>query len=114
MRKPILATRVSPYVNTSVKQIVKNLGITVSEYIRSLILQDLNSKKFFDGEHRNTDEQPEEEPFREHSILNDNFSREHSVLDRRDYLSSRRRRTKNQQDEDDSVYHDQHSVFNRE
>jgi hypothetical protein len=44
-RKPILATRVSPLVNKSVKQLAETLGITVSEYLRKLILDDLESKK---------------------------------------------------------------------
>ena len=49
-RKPALATRVSPYVNTSVRKLAKGLGISISEYLRKLILQDLDSRKMFEGE----------------------------------------------------------------
>lgn len=50
MRKPILATRVSPVVNKSVRLLTKGLGITISEYMRRLIMQDLDSRNFFNEE----------------------------------------------------------------
>jgi hypothetical protein len=47
LRKPAIATRVSPAVNNAVRQLSKALGITVSEYLRKLILDDLESKRIF-------------------------------------------------------------------
>jgi transcriptional regulator with XRE-family HTH domain len=58
-RKPILATRVSPVVNKSVKQLAKILGITVSEYLRKLILDDLESKQMLSKQFTKTVEQTE-------------------------------------------------------
>jgi hypothetical protein len=49
-RKPALATRVSPYVNNAVRRLTTGLGITISEYLRKLILQDLESRRIFDDE----------------------------------------------------------------
>ena len=56
-RKPILATRLSPIVNKRVKQLAKALGITVSEYLRKLILVDLETKQLFSEKIRETVEQ---------------------------------------------------------
>jgi hypothetical protein len=60
MRKPALATRVSPYVNQSVRKLAKALGITISEYLRKLILQDLDSRKMFQDELKKAVEKSEE------------------------------------------------------
>lgn len=49
-RKPALATRVSPIVNIAVRRLTEALGITISEYLRKLILDDLESKKMFEDE----------------------------------------------------------------
>jgi hypothetical protein len=49
-RKPALATRVSPVVNIAVRRLTEALGITISEYLRKLILDDLESKKMFEDE----------------------------------------------------------------
>ena len=49
-RKPAIATRVSPVVNNAVRQLTGALGITISEYLRKLILNDLESKQMFEGE----------------------------------------------------------------
>jgi len=58
-RKPALSTRVSPIVNTAVRQLTKALGITISEYLRKLILQDLDSRKMFQDELKKAVEQSE-------------------------------------------------------
>jgi len=58
-RKPALATRVSPNVNASVRRLTKALGITISEYLRKLILDDLESKQMFKGEFKKAVEQSE-------------------------------------------------------
>ena len=58
-RKPAIATRVSPVVNTAVRQLTKALGITISEYLRKLILDDLESKQMFKGELKKAVEQSE-------------------------------------------------------
>lgn len=60
-RKPALATRVSPVVNTAVRRLAKALGITISEYLRALILQDLDSRKMFEDELKRAVEQVDEE-----------------------------------------------------
>lgn len=52
MGKQTLATRVSPYINKSVRMLSKGLGVTISEYLRRLILQDLDSRNLFDDELR--------------------------------------------------------------
>ena len=59
VRKPALATRVSPVVNNAVRQLTKALGITISEYLRKLILTDLETKQMFWGEFKKTVEQPQ-------------------------------------------------------
>ena len=89
MRKPALATRVSPEVNTSARKLAENLGITVSEYLRSLILQDLNSKKLLELENTNKDE-TEDQPRTEHAKVFDSWS-------------PKRRRTANQSRKEFSV-----------
>jgi len=61
LKKHILATRVNSYVNKSTRAVARGLGISVSEYLRNLILQDLNSKKMFVDEPKRTVEQPEED-----------------------------------------------------
>ena len=61
LKKNILATRVSTYVNTTVRKVVRGLGISVSEYLRTLILHDLESKGMFKEELKHTLEQPEEQ-----------------------------------------------------
>jgi len=61
VRKPILATRVSPYINQSVRRLTKGLGISISEYLRKLILQDLDSRKMFEDELKKAVEQSDEE-----------------------------------------------------
>ena len=58
-RKPAIATRVSPRVNKAVKQLTKTLGITVSEYLRKLILDDLESKRILNSQFATTLEQDE-------------------------------------------------------
>lgn len=58
-RKPILATRVSPYVNQSVRRLTRGLGISISEYLRKLILQDLESRKLFQDELKEAGDQSE-------------------------------------------------------
>ena len=50
MKKHILATRVGHYVNNSVRVLARGLGISISEYLRKLILQDLESKRLFEDE----------------------------------------------------------------
>ena len=50
MRKPILATRVAPVVDRSVRRLTRGLGISISEYLRGLILRDLDSKNALKGE----------------------------------------------------------------
>ena len=59
MKKHILATRVGHYVNNSVHVLTRGLGITISEYLRKLILQDLESKRLFEDELARTFEKPE-------------------------------------------------------
>ena len=61
MRKPILATRVAPYINKSVRRLTKALGISISEYLRRLILQDFDSRKIFDDELKRVIEQSHED-----------------------------------------------------
>ena len=61
LKKHILATRVSSYVNNSVRALAKGLGISVSEYLRKLILQDLDSRKMFEDELKRAVEQVDEE-----------------------------------------------------
>jgi hypothetical protein len=58
-RKPALATRVSPVVNTAVRRLTEALGITISEYLRKLILDDLESKQLFEDEFKATLERSE-------------------------------------------------------
>jgi predicted RecB family endonuclease len=58
-RKQAIATRVSPYVNQSVRKLAKGLGISISEYLRKLILQDLDSRKMFQDELKKAVEQSE-------------------------------------------------------
>tara|TARA_B100001971_G_C18067508_1_gene471259 strand:- start:644 stop:835 length:192 start_codon:yes stop_codon:yes gene_type:complete len=48
VKKHILATRVGHYANNSVRTLARGLGISVSEYLRKLILQDLESKRLFE------------------------------------------------------------------
>ena len=48
MKKHILATRVGRYVNNSVHVLTRGLGISISEYLRKLILQDLESRHLFE------------------------------------------------------------------
>jgi hypothetical protein len=50
LKKHILATRVGHYVNDSVKILTKGLDISVSEYLRKLILHDLDSRQIFQNE----------------------------------------------------------------
>ncbi|MFX0200387.1 MAG: hypothetical protein ACFFCW_30075 [Candidatus Hodarchaeota archaeon] len=50
MKKHILATRVGRYVNNSVRDLTRGLGISISEYLRKLILQDLDSRRLFEEE----------------------------------------------------------------
>ena len=50
MKKHILATRVGHYVNNSVRFLTRGLGISISEYLRKLILQDLESRHLFEEE----------------------------------------------------------------
>ena len=59
-RKPALATRVSPNIYNSFKLLANNLGITVSEYLRRLILQDLESKKMLQYRLKNADQEDED------------------------------------------------------
>jgi hypothetical protein len=66
-RKPILATRVSPVVDNVVRILANTLGITISEYLRKLILDDLESKRVFNGHFTKTigqtePEEPKEKP----------------------------------------------------
>ena len=61
MRKPILVTRVAPYLNTNVKRLTKALRISRSEYLRRFTLQDLDSTKIFDDELRIIIEQGHDE-----------------------------------------------------
>jgi len=65
VRKPAIATRVSPVVNNAVRQLTKALGITISEYLRKLILDDLESKQMFRGEFKKTVEQPQTKDLKE-------------------------------------------------
>lgn len=46
----IVATRVSSAVNNAVRKIARGLGVSRSEYLRNLILQDLDSKGFLRDE----------------------------------------------------------------
>lgn len=46
----ILATRVGQYVNNSVRRLTVGLGISISEYLRRLIIQDLDSRSLFDDD----------------------------------------------------------------
>ena len=57
-RKPALATRVSPTVNNAVRQRTKTLGITISEYLRKLILDDLESKQLLSNDFKKNIEEP--------------------------------------------------------
>ena len=50
LKKHILATRVGHYVNNSVRVLTRGLDISLSEYLRKLILQDLDSRRLFDDE----------------------------------------------------------------
>jgi len=50
MKKHILATRVGRYAYNSVRVLSKGLSISVSEYLRNLILQDLESRRLFEDE----------------------------------------------------------------
>ena len=50
MKKHILATRVGHYVNNSVRFLTCGLGISISEYLRKLILHDLESRHLFEDE----------------------------------------------------------------
>ena len=61
VRKPAIATRVAPAVNNAVRKLTKILGITVSEYLRKLILDDLESKRILNVQFPKTIDQPEEE-----------------------------------------------------
>ena len=47
MKEHILATRVNDYINKSVRLIAGALGISISEYLRKLILHDLDAMKTF-------------------------------------------------------------------
>ena len=48
MRKHVIAARVGKYVYNSVQGLTKGLGISISEYLRKLIIQDLDSKRLFE------------------------------------------------------------------
>ena len=50
MKKKIIATRVGHYVHNSVKDLTRGLGISVSEYLRKLIIQDLDSRRLFEDD----------------------------------------------------------------
>ena len=58
-RKPAIATRVSPYIDKAVRKLAKGLGITISEYLRGLILQDLDYRNLFRDELKRTVETEE-------------------------------------------------------
>ena len=58
-RKPAIATRVSPAVNKAVRQLTNALGLTISEYLRKLILDDLESKGMFNAQIKESIEQTE-------------------------------------------------------
>ena len=50
MKRKIIATRVGYYVHNSVKDLTGGLGISVSEYLRKLIIQDLDMRHLFEDE----------------------------------------------------------------
>jgi len=50
VKKHILATRVGHYVNDSVRGLTRGLGISISEYLRKLIIQDIDSRRLFEEE----------------------------------------------------------------
>lgn len=52
LKKHFIATRVNARVNRAVKMVARGLGISISEYLRKLIIQDLDSRKMFEGELR--------------------------------------------------------------
>ena len=59
MKDFILATRVNGYANNAVRALAKGLGISISEYLRKLILQDLESQKLFQDKLKEAVEQSE-------------------------------------------------------
>ena len=61
MKKAILATRVGSYIDKSARMLIKSLDISISEYLRRLIMQDLDSRKLFDEELREVIESFDEE-----------------------------------------------------
>lgn len=61
MRKPILATRCAPCVNNAVRKLANSMGVSISEYLRRLVLQDLDSRKMLDEELKKAVESPDEE-----------------------------------------------------
>lgn len=61
MKKTILATRVGSYIEKSVRMLIKSLDISISEYLRRLIMQDLDSRNLFDKELREVIESFDEE-----------------------------------------------------
>lgn len=61
MVKPILATRVVPVINKSVRKLTRGLGISISEYLRRLIFQDLDSRRIFNDELKKAVEEAEED-----------------------------------------------------
>jgi len=63
-RKLALCTRVSPYVDKSVRKLAKGMGITISEYLRRLIMQDLDSKRLFNNDLRRTVDSYDDEDVR--------------------------------------------------
>jgi hypothetical protein len=56
MKEHILATRVNDYINKSVRVLSEALGINISEYLRKLILHDLDAMKTFVDELKKTTE----------------------------------------------------------
>ena len=70
-----VATRVSSAVNDAVRRVARGLGISRSEYLRSLILKDLNSKGFLRDEQlkRAVKQAEEDERTPERSIIGELF-----------------------------------------
>lgn len=52
MKEHILATRVNDYINKSARLLAEALGISISEYLRKLILHDLDTMRTFVDELR--------------------------------------------------------------
>lgn len=69
LKDNILATRVTHFVHKTVKMVAKGLGISVSEYLRTLILHDLESKGMFAGELKKAIEHSEPEKKPKESLL---------------------------------------------